>query len=812
MIQELIWNALNNLYLEGQNYFRFPWVLLCVIPAFIILVLIIKKDLYKGEIENLNALKFKRFLIFLSRMLVFALLIFSLAQPFHHIEKETEKELMIKVLLDNSTSYSLFDSNKISDVLQNLEKNVVVDSRTIGSGETSPIGDQILNNLKEDANLLLISDGNNNFGSDLGDVLALVQSQNSTVSLLEVNTVKNDASIAIEGPSKTVMGLENAFDVVLQKAGSKSSYHVVVEIDDEIIFDQVTENTRITVAKRFDEGFHKIVAKIIDGDHFSQNNVFYKSIKVVPRPRILFASQESSPLLTLFKQIYNVTKTTSLGNYKLNNFHTVVLNDLPNSKIRPYVDDLVNFTSEGNGLVVVGGSDAYEFGGYKGSEFEELLPVKIGKPGLMEGDVSVVFLIDISVSRHRVIDVEKNLAMDIIQNMDSGSNVGIIAFNTEAHDVYPLRPVSVAREDSLDAVSALTFRGGTKIYKGIERAIEILRNQAGTKNIILISDGNTQGTKEAYDAAQLAANNGIKIFTVNVNDKALPDQEYYNSEILADDIKRLQTISKVSNGIYFKVDEYDRLNLLFGEKDEEEKKKDKFALVVMDAAHFITQGLALNAFVTGYNQVVPKLTAQYLIITDSGMPLVVSWHYGLGRVITVATDDGKKYSAELLNKENSKLYTRILNYAIGNPDRTNLNFVDVKDTRVNDMVEVLVKSEDIPIVDGLDFKEMESNLYASSFENKGLGFSEVLNNQYAVNYQKEYEDIGIGYETRQLILGNGGKIYTADDWIKVIEDLKTDSKRTIVVKENLLWPFLALALLIILVEMVLRRIALFKKR
>jgi len=393
-----------------------------------------------------------------------------------------------------------------------------------------------------------------------------------------------------------------------------------------------------------------------------------------------------------------------------------------------------------------------------------------------------------------------------------GTNVAVVAFNTEAHDIYPLMPVSMARKDAKDSVGALSFKGGTKIYKGMERAIEILRNQPGSKNVILISDGNTQGTQQAYDAAKLAYSNGIKVFTVNVNDKELPEQDFYNPEIFAEDVKRLKTISQITNGIYFKVDEYDRLNLLFGQKEEQPKEKNKFGLLVLDSGHFITQDLALNAFITGYNQVVPKLSSQYLVVTDSGLPVIVSWYYGLGRVISIATDDGTRYSGELLSKANSKLYTRIMNFAIGNPDRISKNFVDVKDSRVNENVQVLVKSDNLPVVSGLDFKQTDSNMYVANFESLDLGFSTVMSNVYAVNYPKEYEDLGIAYETRQKILAYGGKVYSANDWIKIIEDLKIDSKKTIVVKENLLWPFLVLALIILLVEMVLRRVDQFKKR
>jgi hypothetical protein len=52
----------------------------------------------------------------------------------------------------------------------------------------------------------------------------------------------------------------------------------------------------------------------------------------------------------------------------------------------------------GTGLVVIGGFDSYDRGGYQGTQLESILPVKVGKPKRELGDNSLIFVIQVSGS------------------------------------------------------------------------------------------------------------------------------------------------------------------------------------------------------------------------------------------------------------------------------------------------------------------------------------------------------------------------------------------------------------------------------
>ena len=66
-----------------------------------------------------------------------------------------------------------------------------------------------------------------------------------------------------------------------------------------------------------------------------------------------------------------------------------------------------------------------------------------------------------------------------------------------------------------------------------------------------------------------------------------------------------------------------------------------------------------------------------MITTDIGDPVLTVGRYGLGRVAALTTDY-VTYGFELLNKDNSLLFTRTINWIIGDPERNNDNFIAIK--------------------------------------------------------------------------------------------------------------------------------------
>ena len=277
----------------------------------------------------------------------------------------------------------------------------------------------------------------------------------------------------------------------------------------------------------------------------------------------------------------------------------------------------------------------------------------------------------------------------------------------------------------------------------------------------------------------------------------------YGAQFLYDAI----TDSGIESALFFRgAESPQKVNVLFGEKSGKKPQGTTFSVVVLNDNHFITDGLEVNAIVSGFNQVIPKSTAQLLITTDSGEPLLTVWRYGLGRIAVLSTDDGTQWAGELLNKQNSKLITRIMNWLIGDPERTLDNFVDIQDTRINEDTELTVKGNIQPSAEGVAFYKVGENLYKASIKTDKTGFQSILNAKFAANYPAEYEGVSFNNKLESIVQSTGGQLFDAKDIQTIVNAIRTQARRTIDERSYFRWPFVIAAMIMFLFEICVRRL------
>ena len=513
-----------------------------------------------------------------------------------------------------------FDSEKFTEKLKDRAN---ADVKEFGDKEKSNIGEALLSKIEPYGSIIIVSDGNSNLGPSLGDLAVVANSVNATVNAITLNNKRNDLSVKIIGSSKTSEGLDESYIVAVDGVGIES-YDLIVSVDGEAIINKKTSEKITEIKRSFTKGYHVIEAKILTNDHFTNNNVFYKTIKVVERPALFYLTSnpttETTPLADLYSQVFRVTKGEKLPE-NVNNYYAVVIDDQNVESLKPYSNKLTEYVADGNGLMVVGGKNSYDHGDYKDSPFEILLPVFVASAGKKESENSVVIIIDISGSTgtnfgdSSAVDVEKALAINVFNNLAPSTQLSVIAFNTQSFLIS--EPSYVAEKtDYVDKVSRLIDGGGTRIGVGLASAVKLLKNQQGSKSIILISDGLTQAPQEALDAASTAAEEGIKIYTVGVGERT-------NTEMM-------NNIAAAAGGIYFRATDSSSLKLIFGDFKEQERKSSQIGIVVLDKNHFITDGYEPKASITGFNQVVPKETSKLLVTTVVGDPILTVWRLGLG--------------------------------------------------------------------------------------------------------------------------------------------------------------------------------------
>ncbi|MBN2052115.1 VWA domain-containing protein [Candidatus Woesearchaeota archaeon] len=798
-----------------------PGALVWLIPVILLFLFLLFRNFIPDVFGDKKEKKRFKLIIMVSRLLIFTLLIIALAKPFGEVRTTTPGNPKLTILVDNTTSMNVMNTDFIAELMENLEQEVPVSVKTLSSGSRSSLGDDILTHLEKDTNLLLITDGNVNEGTELGDVALLAANLNSTISAVELDDKELEASVYITGPETVVAGVENSFDVHVISLNNQQA-HLKVSVGNEIVVNEFAAKEVYSFQKKFSQGDHTIIAEVsASKDYFNQNNVFYKVVSVVKKPKILLVSNAADPIEQILYELYDVTKLSYIPD-NVNDYYAIILNDVPGNvqgadKLSDYLVDKEG-GYYGNGLFAIGGFDSFDRGNYKGSLLESYLPVTVGKAARNRGSSNIVLTIDFSGTTgviyecrkpdgkcssgewtrvtSNIQDVNKALAVSVINSLGPDNGVGATIFSDKSATVNEIQPLFLIKKDLIDKISRINQTAGQSyFYVGLSGAYSLLKDKPGTtNNIIIITDGQTGSStviQQTLDTAKTINARGVKIYVVgtgrNVNEAFLKNIAYNGG------------------GIYFPANQENKLKILFGEP-EESKFGELFDLFIINPYHFITQGLELDASLYGFNQVIPKSSAQLLVTTQHGEPALTVWNYGLGRVASLNVFSGNNNLGDLLNKKNSVLLTRITNWVIGDPQRKEPYYVIISDTRINAPSEIIVKSDKYPSAEGLTFTRTGENQYQSDFIPTATGFNQVLGKSFAVNYEKEYQQLGLNPGLESVVAQSGGKLFKPTDSKGIANFVKSISKRSKVERTTILWPFLLAAAIIFLIEITIRKI------
>ncbi|MBS3135461.1 VWA domain-containing protein [Candidatus Woesearchaeota archaeon] len=737
------------------------------------------------------------------------LLLIAFAFPFTTKEVSTHGDPVIKLLVDNTESMKVFGDSVLESLKSKIGKNAPVEISQISSGKVSDIGDGILRKIEGNDNLLILSDGNSNFGKSLIDVGIYSKISDTKLFAFEIVPEANDAYVEIIGPSDTIEDTPNLFKIKVGNIGAEPAFTLQIYIDDKLEFTGGNVREK-DILHTFGKGYHKITAKIELKDYFVENNVFYKTVNAVPKPEVLFVSPEPGPLERSLGDIYHLTITKNIPD-NLEKYFAVVMDNVHYSAISGKIDGLIEFLINGGGIVFIGGRNSFDRGGYEGTLVESMLPVKVGSGKIVDQlQHNIIIIIDVSDSfsdfaykkgaTGSALDLGKGIAVKMVETFRDDINVGVVAFASLAQNVAEPTELKGNREVIIDKIKRIGSGQGTAIDQGLIWASRLLDKVKGTKNVILISDGKMGNIKEPpapKSVAEKMAKDGVRIYTVGLH-SLISGQETINRQFL-------KKLASIGSGSYFEPEDYQYLNIFFGKPEAKEKIfSGNSNLAIVDKDHFITNALDINARVSGVNFVVPKLGAKSLIFTGDGNPVLNSWNFGLGRVVTFASDDGREWAGQLLDKENSILITRMINYAVGNPEKDKEILIDVKDSYLGEDNEVIVKSKNYPVSKEIAFVKEGQDIYKASFRPNGPGYFQFFDALVAVNNYKEYYRLGLNKEIYNMVSVSGGKVIKLDE--SITDELTSYTLRTETDRVDLrLYP-LAMLLAIYIIEVFIRKI------
>ncbi len=506
--------------------------------------------------------------------------------------------------------------------------------------------------------IVLLSDGNPTEGDD---PLPLVSEANVPVWTvpLPVRSAPEVQLTRVQAPTQVRQGEPFYVEVVVSSnqdaTGFIDLYRGDIQIGDgnteptQIVKGENRFRFRQTVLGKRQETF---AARLRDfNDTLLDNNESSTVVYAQGRPRVLLVDpdidQTDSLRWALDEQSIDVEVRPPEGIPRdlaeLQGFECLILSNVPATVmsmrqmdlIRIYVQDL------GGGFIMLGGDESFGLGGYYRTQIEEILPVRSNfekereKPSL-----AMMLVIDKSGSMGgQKIELAKDAAKAAVELLGPRDAIGVIAFDGQSYTVSELRTAADHGAIS-DAISTIEASGGTNMYPAMLDAYEALRGaSARLKHVILMTDGiSTPGDFQGV-AGDMAASR-MTLSTVALGQGASADL--------------LEELAQIGGGRYYFCDNPESVPQVFAKETVEASKSAINELpfmpqVVRPTAVLEGIDLELAPLLLGYVVTRPKPTAEFILASEAGDPLLTWWRYGLGMSVAFTSDAKSRWAAEWLS-------------------------------------------------------------------------------------------------------------------------------------------------------------------
>ncbi|WP_042725499.1 VWA domain-containing protein [Chthoniobacter flavus] len=316
----------------------------------------------------------------------------------------------------------------------------------------------------------------------------------------------------------------------------------------------------------------------------------------------------------------------------------------------------------GGGFVMIGGENSFGVGGYYRTPIEQMLPVRMEHDDRLDTPtVAMLVVLDRSGSMTAAVAGQTKIsladqgavfAMNALQPKDY---FGVVAVDTKPHTVVPLAPISAKGAAEQKILSITAGGGGIYIYTSMVEAFQQLRDiPARVKHLLLFSDAADAEEKAAGEMSDgiRTGGNSLDLASAMLAAKITTSVVGLGTE-QDKDTPFLRQLAERGSGRFYLTDDATTLPQIFSTETMKVAQssliEEPFLAVAMNKSP-ITTGIdwPQSPLLLGYNATKPKPTADILLATEHGEPLLATWRYGLGQAAAFTSDAKSRWAAEWL--------------------------------------------------------------------------------------------------------------------------------------------------------------------
>ena len=393
-----------------------------------------------------------------------------------------------------------------------------------------------------------------------------------------------------------------------------------------------------------------------ENDTLSENNSAQCLVTVSGKPKILYLNGDKEnrsyiPQILNNKgiEVSEIADPSSIPRSlaELQDYKAIIFDNVPSylltkdqmQMIERYVHEI------GGGFVMIGGENSFGSGGYHDTPIEEILPVKM-IPEKKKRSISMALLIDRSGSMNALsgksskIELAKEAAISVVEILTDKDQIGVIAFDAQADEVVRLQGIQ-GKKRIIEQIGKIRARGGTNMYPALKVASDWLtKADTQLKHAIIISDGQSLQMNESLDLVKQMASKSITFSTIAISDEA--------------DKKAMQEMSRLGSGRHYETTDASTLPRILIKEAlmSSDLIVERAFQPISSGSNEILAGIDNVPILFGYVQTSPKDSAEMMLRSDQGDPILSVWQYGLGRTIAFTSDALPKWAVEWVKWDN----------------------------------------------------------------------------------------------------------------------------------------------------------------